>query len=152
MLASLIAFASGESAEIVRRLRRAALVYALAGFAILAAVVFLIAAAYLYAARHYGTIEAAVGFAAGFLVVALLLVAVHRITARVHARRVAKRRSGDLVTLGGAAAVALLPMLPALFRRRGAAAGALLVPLAALAVYAIYKENSGPGPGRTPPS
>lgn len=143
MLASLIAaFASGETVQAARRFRRAAIVYLLAAIAATVGLGFLVGAGFVAAAGRHGTIEAALAFGTAFLVVAALVVVIHRISSGVHASRVARRRSTDLATIGVAAALA---MLPSLLRGKGGL-GVLVGPALAAAAYAIYKENRKPAP------
>jgi hypothetical protein len=141
MLATLIAgLASGETLAALRRARTAAIVYLLAAIAACMGLGFLIAAAFIWAERRYGPIEAALGFGIGFIVVGLLILLVYRLTAGSRARRQAKRRKTDLTALGVTAAAALLPTL----LRGKAAPGLVLGPLAAIVAYAIYRENTRP--------
>jgi hypothetical protein len=134
MLASLIAaFASGEARNTVRRAKATVIVYLLATLFGLCGLGFLIAAAYIVAARKFGGFEAAIGFGIGFLVIAILILAVRSIAARSRARRV-RRRGVDLATIAGVAAVSVLPAL--LKSRAG-----IIAPIVALAAYAIYREN-----------
>ncbi len=82
-----------------------------------------------------------------FLVLAGLLVLIHQLSAKARARRRAARRNADLKALGLTAALAVLPSL----LKSKAGMGALLGPAAALVAYAIYRENTKPGPdGRDP--
>ncbi len=148
MLASLIAgLASGETAAALRRAKTAAVVYLLAALAGGVGTGFLLAAAFIWAERRYGPIEAALGFGIGFLVVAGLIVLVYRLTAGSRARQQAKRRKADLTALGVTAAAALLPTLV----RAKPGPGLVLGPLAALVAYAIYRENTrAPADGSDP--
>ncbi len=144
MLTSLIAgYASGETAFALRRAKRAGIAYVAAGIAGLCGLGFLVGAAYVWAARSWGEIEAAVAFGLGFLALAGLILAVHSIAARSRAREDKQRRSSELAALGMTAAAAIVPTL---LRSKGGI-GALLGPLVALVAYAIYRENSGPGDG-----
>jgi undecaprenyl pyrophosphate phosphatase UppP len=145
MLASLIAsLASGETVVAIRRARRAAIVYLLAGTAGIIGVGFLIGALYIWLAELYGRLETALGFGVGFIVLALLIVLVHRLTAGSRAKRAAERRRSDLTAMGVAAALAALPGL----MRSRAGLGTLLAPALAVVAYAIYRENSKPKPDR----
>jgi undecaprenyl pyrophosphate phosphatase UppP len=141
MLASLIAsLASGETVVAIRRARRAAIVYLLAGTAGIIGVGFLIGALYIWLSELYGRLETALGFGVGFIVLALLIVLVHRLTAGSRAKRAAERRRSDLTAMGVAAALAALPGL----MRSRAGLGTLLAPALAVVAYAIYRENSKP--------
>ena len=143
MLASLLAsLASGETAVAIRRARRAAVVYLLAGVAALCGVGFLIGALYIWLSRRYGSLETALWFGAGFLVIAVAILLIHRLTAGSRARRAAERRKSDLTAVGVAAALAVLPGL----LRSRAGIGTLLAPALAVVAYAIYRENSRPKP------
>ena len=145
MLASLIAsLASGETVVAIRRARRAAIVYLLAGTAGIIGVGFLIGALYIWLSELYGRLETALGFGVGFIVLALLIVLVHRLTAGSRAKRAAERRRSDLTAMGVAAALAALPGL----MRSRAGLGTLLAPALAVVAYAIYRENSRPKPDR----
>jgi predicted membrane channel-forming protein YqfA (hemolysin III family) len=139
MLASLIAaFASGEAMKVVHRAKVATITYMLAALCGLCGLGFLIGAGYIAASRRYGSLEAAIGFGVGFLVIALVVLAVHAIAARSRARR-ARRRGVDLAAIAGVAAMSVLPTL--LKSRAG-----IIAPIVALAAYAIYRENIGKKP------
>ena len=145
MLASLIAsLASGETVVAIRRARRAAIVYLLAGTAGVIGVGFLIGALYIWLSELYGRLETALGFGVDFIVLALLILLVHRLTAGSRAKRAAERRRSDLTAMGVAAALAALPGL----MRSRAGLGTLLAPALAVVAYAIYRENSKPKPDR----
>ncbi|MER8656938.1 hypothetical protein [Mesorhizobium sp. M0847] len=144
MLAPLIsALASGEAIAAMRRARTAAIVYGLAAVAALCGLGFLLGAAYIWAADRYGSMAACLGFAAGLLVLAGLIVLIHQLAAGTRARRRARRRNADLKALGITAALAVLP---ALLKGKGGK-GVILGPMIALAAYAIYRENVKPDPG-----
>ncbi len=138
MLASLIAgFASGETGLAVRRMRRAAIAYLLAGVAALCGIGFLIGAGYIAAARRYGSLETSIAFGIGFLVLAGIVLLVHRLAAGSRKRKEAQRRSQDVTALAVASALALLPSL----LRKPAGLGAVAAPAIAAVAYAIYREN-----------
>ena len=141
LLASLLSgFASGETVAAIRRARTAAIVYTLAALAAFCGLGFLVGAAYIWAAARYGSFAAALGFGVGFLVIAGLVLLVHRLTSGARARREARRRSADMKALGITAALAVLPTL---LKGKGGL-GVLLGPAVALAAYAIYRENVKP--------
>jgi hypothetical protein len=141
LLASLLSgFASGETVAAIRRARTAAIVYALAALAAFCGLGFLVGAAYIWAAARYGSFAAALGFGVGFLVIAGLVLLVHRLMSGARARRAARRRSADMKALGITAALAVLPTL---LKGKGGL-GVILGPAVALAAYAIYRENVKP--------
>jgi hypothetical protein len=141
MLASLVSgFASGETVAAIRRARTAAIVYALAALAGLCGLGFLVGAAYIWAAGRYGSMAAALGFGAVFLVIAGLIVLVHQISVGSRSRRMARRRNADMTAIGITAALAVLPTL---LKGKGGL-GVVLGPAAALVAYAIYRENVKP--------
>ena len=143
MLASLIAsFASGETALVVRRARRAAIAYLLAGVAALCGIGFFIGAVYIWASLRYGAIEAALGIGLIFLLLSGLVLIIHTTTARIQARRAKERRASDLTTVAVASALAVLPTL----LRGKTGLGAVIAPLVALTAYAIYRENRAKTP------
>ncbi|MET3581245.1 hypothetical protein ABID19_004291 [Mesorhizobium robiniae] len=124
----------------VRRARTAAIVYALAALAVLCGVGFLIGAAYVWVAGRYGPITACLAFGAGFLVIAGLLLLIHKLSAGARTRRGARRRNADMKAIGMTAALAVLPTL---LKGKGGL-GTILGPAIALAAYAIYRENTKP--------
>ncbi len=142
MLASLIAaFASGETIVALRRARNATIAYGLAAMCGAVGMIFLLVAAYIAAAQRYGAVHAAL-FAGGiFIVLALLIVLIHKLSAGTRARRQARRRNSDMTKIAIAASVAVLPTL--LAGRAGKAA--LLAPAIAALGYLIYRENTKPG-------
>lgn len=138
-LAGLItSIVSGEASEAVARARRAAAIYLLAGILALAGLAFLIVAGFVATAKEIGTIEAALAFGGGFLILAIVIVSVYRIGARLRARRIAKKRRSEARAVAGAAAIAILPAL--LASRTGAIA--LGAPAIAALAYAVYRENT----------
>lgn len=141
MLASLIAsIASSETGYVVRRARGAVIAYLVAAMLGLCGVGFLVGAAFVWAAWRYGTLEAAIGFGVGFLVLAVLILLGHRLATAARAREDRRRRRADLAALGTSAVLAALPTL---LRSKGGI-GAVLGPVVALAAYAIYRENRKP--------
>ncbi|RVA33102.1 hypothetical protein EN933_32060, partial [Mesorhizobium sp. M7A.F.Ca.US.001.01.1.1] len=97
MLATLISgLASGETVAAVHRARTAAIVYVIAMAAALCGLGFLVGAAYIWTAMRYGSLAAALGFGAGFLVLAGLILLIYRISAGSRARRRAQRRNADM--------------------------------------------------------
>lgn len=141
-IASLIAgFASGETVAALRRARGAAIAYALASLAALCGLGFLIGAGYIWAAARYGSLEAAIGFGVGFLVLSGLILLIFRLSAESRVVRRSRKRNADLTAVGVTAALAALPVL---LRSKGGL-GAVLGPAAALVAYAIYRENTKHG-------
>lgn len=140
MLARLLAsFAAGEMSGAVRRWRIVTGLYALAALLALFGASFLLLAAFVSAAARWGVTDAALGFGIGFLVLAGLVVAGLKIWSGIQARRARRRRVSDAGILAGTAALTLLPSLLA----RSGGLGAIILPLVAVAGYAIYRENTG---------
>jgi hypothetical protein len=135
----ILSIISGEASAAAKRARLSAIEYLIAAAAALIGFGFLLLAAYIYAARHYGELAVAIGFGAFFLAAAVALLIYHRMMARARARRTRARMSRDAIALAGPIAAALLPVL---MTKRGAMAGAIVSALAAVG-YAIYRENAG---------
>jgi hypothetical protein len=143
MLGSLIAgLATGETQAILQRTRRALISYALAGLLALFGIVWLLVAGTIWAARRYGAIEATLAIGGIFLILALLVFVVHKITSRARAKAAARRRNRDLAKAAIAAGIGVAPTL--LRGRVGIVT--LLAPAIAALAYAVYRENSKPGP------
>lgn len=119
----------------LRRMRLAAVFYLLAALALLCGCGFLIGAAFVVAAERWGAAAAALGFAIGFLVLAAIIFGCGKLLLHRRTRRRKRQRASDARLLAQTAALTLLPLLS-----RGGARS-LLLPLAALASYAIYREN-----------
>lgn len=130
---------TGEASAAARRARRSAIEYAIVAVAALLGFGFLLLAGYIYAARHYGELEAALGFGGGFLALSAAVLIIHRVTARARARRARERASREALAVAGALA---LTTLPSLLSKRGIVAG-MAIPLVSAIAYAIYRENSG---------
>lgn len=134
LIGSLIA---GEMKELTGRVRSSVLLYLFAGICVVVGIGFLIGAAFLLAAERYGTLEAALGFGGGFIVLAVLLVLIDSMQAKAWKRRRAERRGGELKAL---AATALLAALPGLLKTRTGFAG-IMMPVIGLIALKIYDEN-----------
>ncbi|CDX58118.1 conserved membrane hypothetical protein [Mesorhizobium plurifarium] len=140
-LVSLIsALASGEAMAALQRARTTAILYGLAAVLALCGVGFLIGAAYIWMAARYGPLATSLGFGVGFLVIAGLVLVIHKLTTSMRSRRRARRRQADMTALGVTAALALLPALA----RSKAGLGAVIAPALAVVAYAIYRENAKP--------
>ena len=140
-LVSLIsALASGEAMAALQRARTTAILYGLAAVLALCGVGFLIGAAYIWLAARYGPLATSLGFGVGFLVIAGLVLVIHKLTTSMRSRRRARRRQADMTALGVTAALALLPALA----RSKAGLGAVIAPALAVVAYAIYRENAKP--------
>lgn len=131
----------------MRRARRAAIAYIVAGILALCGLGFLIGAGFTFLAQHVGTIAAALWFAGGFFLVALIVLLTQKLGSRAHARETATRRSSDVRAVASAAAIA---MVPTLLAGRGKSA-LLVVPTLAALGYAVWRENSGHGRQPPPP-
>lgn len=140
MLTTLITgLVSGEAAESLGRMRKALVMYIIAGVLLLCGVTFLLLAAFIAAARRFGAIEAALGFGGAFVLVALLVLLIHRLSARSKAKKAAQRRQSEMAAVASAAAVAALPTLLSSSKGRSAA---LLAPALAALGWAIWRENT----------
>lgn len=135
----LLSLITGEASAVAKRARRSVVEYAIVAVAALLGFGFLLLAGYIYAARRYGELEAALGFGGGFLVVAIAVLIIHRVAARARARRARERASREALAIAGALA---LTTLPSLLSKRGLVAG-MAIPLVSAIAYAIYRENSG---------
>ncbi|MBZ9826375.1 phage holin family protein [Mesorhizobium sp. CA18] len=147
-LVSLIsALASGEAMAALHRARTAAILYGLAAIFALCGVGSLIGAAYIWLAVRYGPIATSLGFGIGFLVVAGLILVIHKLAAGMRSKRRARRRQANMTAAGVTAALALLP---ALAKSKGGL-GAVVAPALAVVAYAIYRENTKSGPSKPDP-
>jgi hypothetical protein len=147
-LISLISgLASGEAMAALQRARITAILYGLAALFALCGVGFLIGAAYIWLAARYGPLATSLGFGIGFLVIAGLILVIHKLVASMRSRRRARRRQADMAAMGISAALALLPVLA---RSKGGL-GVLAAPALAALAYAVYRENTKPRPPKPDP-
>jgi hypothetical protein len=138
------ALSSLDASRATRRLRRAVIDYAFAGAAMLIGLGFLVGAGFIWASERWGSFEAALGFGFGFIAVAAVIMMVHRVVVARRARRRAReQRSDQFRSLATAVAVAAVPTLI----RQAGVVGSIALPLAALAAYAIWRENAPRDPG-----
>lgn len=143
MLAALLgSLASGEVALALRRAKLAAVVYGLAAICLLCGLGFLIGAGYIYAAERYGSLYAALGFGGGFILLALILLLIFKLTGRRRARRRSAFRRSEVSALAAASGIAVASNL----LRSRAGIGILATPLIGLIAYQIIKENSRRSP------
>lgn len=137
MLGRLItALAAGEVSEVKQRLRLAAVCYLIMGFMIVMALMFFIVAAYIAAAFRWGPLEAAIGFAVGFTLIAIITLAVYKIITLARKRAQKRRLAEDATMLAGASAVAALP---ALLGKVGGI-NPILIALAGLGGFALFRQ------------
>ena len=139
MLKSAIEMLAGLDAKrAARRFRRAVIDFALAGAALLLGLGFLIAAAFIFVSERYGALYTTAGFGVGFIVLAGLILIVHRMIVGLQMRRRAEEKRAEQVK--SFAMTAALAALPSIIRSRSLV-GQIAIPLAAIAAYAIYREN-----------
>lgn len=144
MLPALIASVlSGEASEWLLRSRRALMAYAVAALLAVIAVMFFVVAGFIALSERIGPVAAALWFGGVALVLAMLVVVVHRVAALVRARRIARKRRTEVTAVASAAAVAAVPSLLA---GRGRAV-LLLVPALASLGY-VAARRWGPLNGR----
>ena len=147
-LISLISgLASGEAMAAVQRARTTAILYGLAALFALCGVGFLIGATYIWLAARYGPLATSFGFGIGFLVIAGLILVIHKLAVSMRSRRRARRRQADMAAMGVTAALALLPVLA---KSKGGL-GVLAAPALAALAYAVYRENTKPRPPKRDP-
>lgn len=120
---------STDVSRAVRRAKRNALVYALAGLLLVIAYVSALVGGGLYLAASVGAVNAAFLIAAVQVAVAALLIAIVAVFDRIERRRAQRRDSGR--ALATAAAVSALPTL---MKSKGALTFTLIGGLALLAV------------------
>ena len=140
MLATLAkAILTLDLSVVSRRIRRGVISYAIAGLALLIGLGFLLAAAFIVAAREFGTLYASLGFGAGFIILAVIVLTIQAVVSRAEARRRARElKSAELKSLVTATA---LSMLPVLMKHKGGVLSALM-PIAAMAAYSFYKRSA----------
>lgn len=126
LLTSVLATDVGRA---VRRARRNAFVYALAGLLLVAAYASALIGGGLYLSASVGAVNAALLIAGIQVAVAALLIAILAVTEKIERRRMQRRENG--LALAAAAAISALPTL---MKSKGALSVSLIGGLALLAV------------------
>lgn len=135
MLFSLLAsVATAEAAEAAGRVRKSVVAYAAAAVLAVAGLGFLVGAGYIAAARRMGDLAACLAFGAGFLVLAILIVAIQRLAAGMRARRATERRRRELAEIAAAATAGMVGSKGGVFT---GLAASLLTGFA----LGLYREN-----------
>jgi len=130
-------FLAGEASEMKRRLRTALIAYVIGGLAALMAFIFFLVAAFIAAAFRWGAVEAAVGFAIGFAVIAIVVLGVYQLTAQARRRELERRRAANASMAASASA---MTAIPALLGKKGLGANVALLVLAGLGGFAAYRQ------------
>ena len=127
---------TGEAGVFFARMRRVALIAAIAAFFALAMVGFLVGAAFVWVADAYGSLAASLIFAG--LCFALLAIS---IVALIIAKRPPKQRASDRLQrdIASIASVAALTNAPAIFRSVRRRRSLLLVPLGGGLLFAVLR-------------
>lgn len=135
MLFSLIAsVVTAEAAEAAGRVRSSVVAYAAGAILAVAGIGFLVGAGYIAAARRIGDLEACLAFGVGFLVVAVLVVAIQKLVSGARARRAAERRRRELAEIMAAATAGVVGS------KGGVLTGLAASLLTGLAL-GLYREN-----------
>lgn len=122
-------------------MKRAAVAYAIAAVFAALAVGFMIAAGYMAAAAWIGPIAAALAFAGGFIVIAGVVIIVHRSSEASRLKELERQRTTEMATIGTAAALAVLPSV----LRGKAGLATILAPAVAVGAFAAYRLFKRPG-------
>jgi len=128
---------AGEASDLKRRLQSALITYAVAAVAGLLALIFLVVALYIAAAFRWGAMEAAIGFAVFFALIALIVFTTHKLSRRAYRRQQQLRRAEQATLAASASAAAAIP---ALLGKKTMAANAALLLLAGVGGYAAYRQ------------
>lgn len=126
----------------VKQLKRAMVFYTVAGVAFVFAILFLLVAGFIFFAERHGALVTALGFGGAFLLIAIVTMAIYGLGGRsvTSRRKVEEERAEQMRAIATAAAIGAAP---AIIRSTGIV-GAIVLPLAAAAAYAIYRENTRP--------
>lgn len=128
---------AGEASDMKQRLRTALISYILGAFAIMMALLFFVVAAYVAAAFRWGAVQAAIGFAIGFLLLGLVVLGAYKITVEARKREQQRRRAANATMAASASA---MTMLPAMLGKKGIGANVALLVLAGVGGYAAYRQ------------
>ena len=128
---------AGEASDMKQRLRTALISYILGAFAIMMALLFFVVAAYVAAAFRWGAVQAAIGFAIGFLLLGLVVLGAYKIKVEARKREQQRRRAANATMAASASA---MTMLPAMLGKKGIGANVALLVLAGVGGYAAYRH------------
>ncbi|GHC76578.1 hypothetical protein [Limoniibacter endophyticus] len=128
---------AGETGALTRRAKATVLFFAAIGLLVAMGLFFALVAGFIATASRFGSVEAAIGFSLGFLVVALILYIAYRLYLANEKKKAKARRAADYSTVGIATALAVAPAL-----LKGNPLMKIGIPAAAVIAYLIFKENT----------
>ncbi len=131
---------TGEASIYFNRLRTMATIYAIMSIVALALVFFLLLALFIWIAQSVGALAAAIWFAAACLVILIGTYIVLTIARRPPRQRAADRMQRDVASIASIAAVSNMPLLFRSIRRRKSL---LLVPVAAISAFGLFRAILG---------
>ncbi len=127
---------TGEASIYFARMRTLATIYLIMAVVALAMLFFLLLALFIWIAQSAGALATALGFAAACLVILIGVYIVLVVARRPPRQRAADRMQRDVASIASVAAVSNIPLLFRSIRRRKSL---MLVPVAGVAAFGIFR-------------
>jgi hypothetical protein len=127
---------TGEAGIFLARLKRLVGLYILLGLFALLLVIFLVIALFIWSSQHFGSLNTALAFAGGSLVLVILTFVMTLLARRRPSTRADDRLQRDIASIAGVTALTNAPQIMRAVRRQK---GLLLVPIAGIGIFAIYR-------------
>ena len=126
----------GEAGIFLARLKRLVGLYIMLGVFSLLLLIFLIITLFIWSSQHYGSLNTALGFSAGALVLVLLTFVMTLLAKRKPQTRADDRLQRDIASIAGVTALTNAPQIMRAVRRQKKL---LLVPIAGMGFFGLYK-------------
>lgn len=127
---------TGEVGLFFARLKRVVGLYVVMAILTLGLVIFLVTALFIWASRHFGSLETALGFSGVFVVLLVVTYLLSVLAQRKSAPRDDDRLQRDIASIAGVAALSNAPQLVRAMKQRR---GVVLVPVAVAGFYGLYR-------------
>ena len=136
VLALITRLLQGEAGIFLARLKRLMGLYIMLGVFGLLLLIFLITTLFIWLSQHFGSLNTALGFSAGSLVLVILTYVMVLMAKRKPETRADDRLQRDIASIAGVTALTNAPQIMRAVRRQKKL---LLVPIAGMGFFGLYK-------------
>ena len=127
---------TGEAGVFLARIKRLVGLYVMLGIFGLLLLIFLMIALFSWAAQYYGSLNTALGFSAGALLLMIMTYAMVLMASRRPSTRADDRLQRDIASIAGVTALTNAPQIMRAVRQQK---GLLVIPVAAIGMFGLYR-------------
>ena len=127
---------TGEAGVFLARLKRLVGLYVMLGIFGLLLLIFLMIALFSWSAQYYGSLNTALGFSAGALLLMIITYAMVLMASRRPSTRADDRLQRDIASIAGVTALTNAPQIMRAVRQQK---GLLVIPVAAIGVFGLFR-------------